>query len=59
MSRQQWIDTSAELPQHLEKLESALARLQGYMLPRIRSIDPVPALLTQVNAWENPTWVAP
>ncbi|HLJ39224.1 MAG TPA: hypothetical protein VKT54_12545 [Steroidobacteraceae bacterium] len=76
-SRQQWIDTSAELFRQLEKLQGALYRLQGYMLPRIPAIDSsalaaavrqanaeLPAswsneaLLRQMNACENPTWVA-
>lgn len=37
--RAQWLDTSAELLQRLEKLQGSLRRLQAYMLPRISSID--------------------
>lgn len=38
-SRQQWIDTSAQLLERLANLEAALYRLQVYMLPRIPAID--------------------
>jgi hypothetical protein len=38
-SREQWIDTSAELLQQLTKLEHALYLLQVYLLPRIPAID--------------------
>lgn len=37
--RQQWIDTSAELLQGLERLEFVRYRLQTYMLPRIPALD--------------------
>jgi hypothetical protein len=37
--RQQWIDTSAELLQGLERLEFVRYRLQSYMLPRIYALD--------------------
>jgi hypothetical protein len=37
--RQQWIDTSVELLQGLERLESVRYRLQAYMLPRIPALD--------------------
>ena len=37
--RQQWIDTSAELLQGLERLEVVRYRLQTYMLPRISALD--------------------
>ena len=37
--RQQWIDTSAELLQGLERLEVVRYRLQAYMLPRIPALD--------------------
>jgi len=37
--RQQWLDTSAELLQRLQKLEAVLGRLQAYMLPRIAALD--------------------
>jgi hypothetical protein len=46
--RQQWIDTSAELLQGLEKLEVARYRLQVYMLPRIPMLDSL-ALATAVR----------
>jgi len=38
-ARQQWIGTSTELLQRLQKLETALGRLQAYMLPRIPNLD--------------------
>src|SRR5262249_43537412 len=37
--RQQWLDTSAELLQRLERLQDVLGRLQAYMLPRIPTLD--------------------
>ena len=37
--RGQWIATSEELLRRLAKLESALYRLQVYMLPRVPAID--------------------
>ena len=37
--RQQWIDTSVELLQGLERLEFVRYRLQTYMLPRIPALD--------------------
>jgi hypothetical protein len=101
--RQQWISTSAELLQRLQKLEGVLGRLQAYMLPRIPALDSLAlgtairkgdadfqesraiadrcaaqcdaahavneqltscssscsdnALLTRVNACDNPTWL--
>jgi hypothetical protein len=50
--REQWTATSAELLQGLAKLESALNRLQRYMLPRIRTIDshPLASAIRQANA---------
>jgi hypothetical protein len=69
-SRQQWLDTSAELFGQLEKLQGALYRLQAYMLPRIAAIDAAALAaavrqasaevpLTEVSACENPSWVRP
>jgi hypothetical protein len=37
--RQQWIDTTSELLQGLEKLEVMRYRLQAYMLPRMHALD--------------------
>ena len=37
--RQEWIDTSVELLQGLERLEFVRYRLQSYMLPRIPALD--------------------
>lgn len=37
--RQKWLDTSSELLQGLQKLESVMGRLQAYMLPRIPKLD--------------------
>jgi hypothetical protein len=50
--REQWIDTSAELLQHLQALESSLHRLQLYLLPRIPGIDSLAlaAAIRQANA---------
>lgn len=49
--REQWIETSAELLQHLAKLERALQRLQTYMLPRIPGVDsyPLASAIRQAN----------
>ena len=37
--RQKWLDTSTELLQGLQRLESVMGRLQAYMLPRIPQLD--------------------
>jgi len=37
--RQQWLDTSVELLQGLQRLQDVLGRLQAYMLPRIPALD--------------------
>jgi hypothetical protein len=70
--RQQWIDTSAELLQGLEKLEVARYRLQLYMLPRIPTLDSfaLATAMRQGNAdfqeskvvtgtCDKPTWIPP
>lgn len=58
LSRQEWIDTSAELLQRLEKLEGALYRLQVYMLPRIPALDPaaLAAAVRRANAEVPESW---
>lgn len=47
-SRQQWIATSAELLQHLARLQDVLHQLQAYMLPRIPTIDSL-ALASEIR----------
>ena len=47
-SREQWLDTSAELLQRLAKLEGVLHQLQAYMLPRIPTIDSL-ALASEIR----------
>ena len=47
-SREQWINTSAELLGRLVQLEGALQRLQLFMLPRIPTIDSI-ALATAIR----------
>lgn len=51
-SREQWLATSAELLQHLAKLEEVLYQLQAYMLPRIPTIDSL-ALASEIRHAET------
>jgi hypothetical protein len=57
-SREQWIDTSAELLRRLVQLEGALQRLQLYMLPRIPTIDSsaLATAIRQANADVQESW---
>jgi hypothetical protein len=57
-SREQWIDTSAELLRGLARLEGALYRLQVYMLPRIATIDSfaLASAIRQANADVQESW---
>ncbi len=57
-SREQWIDTSAELLRQLATLQGALQRLQRYMLPRIPTIDSLAlaSAIRQANAEVRESW---
>lgn len=57
-SREQWLDTSAELLRRLATLEGALHRLQLYMLPRIPTIDSLAlaSAIRQANVDVQESW---